>query len=135
MSFQQSNFEVSMQNQSSSSGNNTWRGLLIGFVPLALLVVIVAIALAVTALIRQFFASSGFFVEQQVVLITLLTGLIIALVIFVVAIVLTLRRIAAWQKSDAKKPSNAALWALGIIAFIVFLPILLAILLPQSPAP
>ena len=136
MSFQQSNFEVSMQQtQSSSSGNNAWRGLLIGFVPLALLVVIVVIALAVTALIRQFFASSGFFVEQQAVLITLITGLIIALVIFVVSIVLTLRRVAAWQKIGAKKPSNAALWALGITTLIVFLPVLLAIVLPQSPAP
>jgi uncharacterized membrane protein len=124
-----------MQAQSYSSENNTWRGILIGFIPLALFVIIVAIALAFTALMRQFFAPSGFFVEQQAVLISLVTGLVIGLVIFVVAIVLSLRRVTAWQKIGARKSANAALWALGITALVVFLPVLLAIVLPQSPAP
>lgn len=135
MSLQSSNAEVSMRAQSSSSENNTWRGLLIGFVPLALLVVMVVIALAVTALIRQFLDPSGFFVVQQAALITLIAGLVIALVIFVVAIVLTLQRVAAWQQIGATKSSRAALWSLGITAFIVLLPVLLAIVLPQNPAP
>ena len=132
MSLQSSNAEVSMRAKSSSSENNTWRGLLIGFVPLALLVVMVVIALAVTALIRQLFDPSGFFVVQQAALITLIAGLVIALVIFVVAIVLTLRRVAAWQQIGATKSSRAALWSLGITAFIVLLPVLLAIVLPQK---
>ncbi len=135
MSFQPSNAELSMQAQSSSSGNNTWRGLLIGFIPLALLVVIIIIALAVTALIRQLFAPSGFFVVQQAALITLIAGLIIALVIFVGAIVLTLRRVTNWQRQGAAKSSRAALWSLAISAVIVLLPVLLALLLPQNPAP
>src|SRR6266516_329376 len=124
MFLQSSNAEVSMQAQSSSSENNTWRGLLIGFVPLALLVV-----MAVIALIRQLFDPSGFFVVRQAALITLIAGLVIALVIFVVAIVLTLRRVAAWQRIGATKSSRAALWSLGITAFIVLLPVLLAIVL------
>jgi NADH:ubiquinone oxidoreductase subunit 6 (subunit J) len=95
----------------------------------------VVIALAVTALVRQIFAPSGFFVVQQAALITLITGLVIALVIYVVAIVLTLRRVAAWQQIGAKKSSNAALWSLAITAFIALLPVLLAIVLPQNPAP
>ncbi|GAC1406911.1 MAG: hypothetical protein NVSMB49_26680 [Ktedonobacteraceae bacterium] len=111
------------------------RGILIGFVPLALLVVIVAIALAITALVRQFFASSGFFVQQQAAVITLVVGLIIALVVYVVAIVLTLRHMARWQLQGAARPSLAALWSLAITALIVFVPILLALLLPQNPAP
>jgi uncharacterized membrane protein len=130
-----SNSGVSTQAQSSSPGNSTWRGILIGFVPLALLIVLVVIALVVTALVGQFIAPSGFFVEQQAVLITLVTGLVIGLVIFVVAIVLSLRRVNAWQKIGATKSANAALWALGITALVVFLPVLLAIVLPQNPAP
>lgn len=124
-----------MQAKMSFSGNNTWRGLLIGFVPLALLVVIVVIALTVTALIRQLFDQSGFFVVQQAALITLIAGLVIALVIFVVAIVLTLRRVTAWQQIGAMKSAKAALWALGITAFVVFLPVIVAFVLPQNPAP
>jgi uncharacterized membrane protein len=130
-----SNSGVSTQAQSSSPGNSTWRGILIGFIPLALLAVVVAIALAVTALMRQFFAPSGFFVEQQAVLITLIAGLIIALVLFVIAIVFTLRRVTAWQQIGVTKSANAALWALVITAFVVLLPVLLAIVLPQNPAP
>ena len=135
MSFQPSNAEQSMQAKLSFSGNNTWRGLLIGFVPLALLVVVVVIILAVIALIRQLFDPSGFFVVQQAALITLIAGLVIALVIFVVAIVLTLRRVAAWQQIGATKSSRAALWSLGITAFIVLLPVIVAFVLPQNPAP
>jgi len=135
MSSLPSNSQGSIQAQSYSSEENTWRGILIGFIPLALLVVIVAVALAVTALMRQIFVPSGFFVEQQAVLITLIAGLIIALVLFVIALVLTLRRVAAWQRIGARKSANAALWALVITAIVVFLPLLLAIVLPQNPAP
>ncbi|HEY6408002.1 MAG TPA: hypothetical protein VIY29_11090, partial [Ktedonobacteraceae bacterium] len=95
MSSLPSNSEVSAQVQPSFAENNTWRGLLYGFAPLVMLVMLVVIALAVTALVRQIFASSGFFVVQQAALITLITGLVIALVVYVIAIVLSLRRVAA----------------------------------------
>src|SRR5450759_3742946 len=135
MSSLPSNSEIPAHAQPSTSENNTWRGLLIGFVPLVVLVILVVITLAVTALVRQIFAPSGFFVVQQAALITLITGLVIALVIYVVAMVLALRRVAALQRNGAKKSSNAALWSLAITAFIVLLPVLLAIALPQNPAP
>jgi len=135
MSSLPSDSEVSAQAQPSTSENNTWRGLLIGFAPLVVLVILVVITLAVTALVRQIFAPSGYFVVQQAALITLVTGLVIALVIYVIAIVLALRRVAAWQRIGAKKSSTAALWSLAITAFIVLLPVILAIALPQNPAP
>ena len=133
MSSLPSNFEVPAQ--PSTSENNTWRGLLIGFAPLVALLILVVITLAVTALVRQIFAPPGFFVVQQAALITLITGLVIALVIYVVAIVLALRRVAAWQRIGAKKSSTAALWSLAITAFIVLLPVILAAVIPQNPAP
>ncbi|TMD63960.1 MAG: hypothetical protein E6I91_11810 [Chloroflexi bacterium] len=135
MSSLSSDSGVSMQAQSSSPENNTWRGFLTGIVPLVLLVVIVAIALAVTALVHQLFAPSGFFAQQQASVITLVVGLAIALVVYVGAFVRALRRGAAWQRQGAIKPSRAALWSLGITALIVVLPVLLAIVLPQHPAP
>jgi hypothetical protein len=125
----------SMQSPSSPRVNSALRETLIGFVPLVLLVVIVAITLAVTDLVRQFFASSGFFSQQQAEVITLIVGLVIALVVFIVAIVLTLRREARWQPQGAARPSRAALWSLAITALIVLVPVLLALLLPQNPAP
>lgn len=135
MSSLPSNSGVSMQAQSLSSDNNTWRGFLTGIVPLALLVVIVVIALAITVLVRQLFAPSGFFAQQQAAVITLVVGLIIALAVYGGAIVLALRRVATWQRQGATKSSRTALWSLGITALIVVLPIVLAIVFPQHPAP
>lgn len=125
----------SMQSLSSPQMNSALREALIGFVPLLLLVVIVVIALAVTVLVRQFFASSGFFAQQQAEVITLIVGLIIALVVYIVAIILTLRRVARWQTQGAARLSRVALWSLAITALIVLVPVLLALLLPQNPAP
>jgi len=127
--------EAPAQGRSSLWENDTLQGALRGLVPLGLLVVVVAIVLALTALMRQLFAGSGFFAQQQAAVITLIVGLVLALVIYGVAIFFTLRRVANWQMIGVAARARAALWALGITAFIVVLPVLLAIVLPQNPAP
>lgn len=108
------------------------RGVLLGLIPLALLLALVIAALLLTALTRQLTAASGFFTQQQVSLIVLIAGLGLAAVVYSVALVLTLRRVASWQPGTQ---ARAALLALGITALIVVSPVLLAIVLPQTPAP
>ena len=115
--------------------NDTLQGVLRGLIPLALLVVIVVITLAFTAFMRQLVAASGFFAQQQAAVITLIAGLLLALVIYGTAIFFTLRRIAIWQQIGAVARARAALWSLGVTALIVVLPVLLTIVLPQHPAP
>lgn len=107
------------------------RGVLIGLIPVALLVVVVVATLLLTALARQL--SSGFFAQQQMSLIVLIAGLALAMVVYIVALVRTLRRVASWQSGGI--PVRATLFALGATALFVVLPVLLAIVLPQSPAP
>jgi len=109
------------------------RDALLGLVPLVLLVLIIAVALALAALARQLLAASGFFAQQQAAVIILVAGFVLVLVAYVIAIVLTMRRIASWQQNGIA--ARAALWSLGITALIVILPFLVAILLPQHPAP
>ncbi|HEV2583860.1 MAG TPA: hypothetical protein VGT44_23600 [Ktedonobacteraceae bacterium] len=109
------------------------RGVLLGLIPLALLLALVVAALLLTALARQLTAASGFFTQQQVSLIVLIGGLALAAVVYSVALVLTLRHVASWQPGGAQ--ARTALLALGITALIVVLPVLLALLLPQAPAP
>ena len=123
------------QKRPSLWGNDRLQGALRGLVPLGLLLVLVVIALALAALMRQSFAGSGFFAQQQAAVITLAVGLAVAIVAYGVAIFFTLRRVATWQQTGAVAQARAALWALGITAFIVVLPVLLAIVLPQHPAP
>ncbi len=126
---------VPAQTPSSEFTSGAWRGIVAGLVPLGLLIVIVAITLLLTALARQVFAASGFFVQQQAAVIVLIAGLVLAIAVFAVATWRVLRRVAAWQQDGTAMQANAALWTLGTSALIVVVPILLALLLPQYPAP
>jgi len=112
-----------------------WRGLLVGLIPLGLLAAVVGIALLLTALARQMFEGSGFFAQQQAALIVLIVGLLLAIAVFAVAAWRVFRRVAAWQQSGARAQASAALWALSVTALLVVLPVVLALLLPQHPAP
>jgi hypothetical protein len=127
-SFERSNIPVQNHPQGGIA-----RGVLLGLIPLALLLALVIAALLLTALTRQLTAASGFFTQQQVSLIVLIAGLALAAVVYSVALVLTLRRVASWQQPSSQ--ARAALLVLGITALIVVLPVLLAIVLPQAPAP
>ena len=111
------------------------RGILVGLIPLGLLLLVVAITVLLTALARQLVASSGFFAQQQASVIVLIAGLVVALVVYIIAIVRTMRNIRSWQRSGEDGQARAALLALGCTALVVLLPVVLAIVLPQNPAP
>ncbi len=111
------------------------RGALIGLGPLGLLAGFVALAVVLTALARALAADAGFFAQQQAALSTLIAGLVLAILIFAIAVWRVLRRVAAWQQTGAAVQASAALWVLGATALVIVIPILLALLLPQHPAP
>jgi hypothetical protein len=102
------------QTRPSLGKNETLQGALRGLVPLGLLGAIVAIVFALTVLLRQLFAGSGFFVQQQATVITLFIGLVLAILVYGIAIFFTLRRLATWQQTGAAAQAGAALWALGV---------------------
>ena len=136
MSLQMDNaFHDPAQSLSLQHKGNALRGVLAGLIPLGLLLLIVAITVVLTALARLLVASSGFFVQQQAAVIVLIAGLIVALVVFIIALVRALRKITSWQRSGAVGQARAALFALGCTALVVLLPVVLAIVLPQNPAP
>jgi uncharacterized membrane protein YidH (DUF202 family) len=112
-----------------------WRGVLVGLIPLGLLAGIVAITLLVTALVRELVAGSGFYVQQQTALLALIVSLVLAIVVFAVASWRVLRRVKIWQRDGTTRQANSALWALTATALIIVLPVLLALILPQHPAP
>ena len=126
---------VAAQEPATVPKRSGWRGVLVGLIPLGLLAGIVLITLLVTALVRQLVAGSGFFVQQQTALIALIVGLVLAIVVFTVASWRVLRHVKIWQREGTTTQANAALWALTATALIIVLPVLLAIILPQHPAP
>jgi uncharacterized membrane protein YidH (DUF202 family) len=111
------------------------RGALIGLIPLGLLAGCVALAVVLTALARQLVTGSGFFVQQQAALSTLIVGLVLAIAVFALAVWRVLRRVAAWQRTGVAVQANAALWALSATALVIVVPVLLGLLLPQHPFP
>jgi len=98
-------------------------------------VVVLALVLAITALTRQLLATSGFFVQQEWVLIVLIAGMVLAIVVYAGSIWRILRRMATWQQAGMRGQARFALWALGATALVVIIPVLLTLLLPQHPAP
>jgi ABC-type bacteriocin/lantibiotic exporter with double-glycine peptidase domain len=128
-------FSGSAQNPSSHYKDSVLRGTLVGLIPLGLLMVLVAVTFLLTALARQLVASSGFFAQQQASLIVLVAGLAVALVVYIIAFVRTLRGVTTWQRGGAVGQARAALLALGFTGLVVLLPVVLTIVLPQSPAP
>lgn len=110
-------------------------GVLIGLIPLGLFAGFVLIAVVTTALARELTTGGGFYVQQQAALITLIIGLVLAIVVFAIACWRVLRQVALWQRAGVAVQATATLWTLGVTALVIVLPILLALLLPQHPAP
>jgi hypothetical protein len=120
------------------SGAPTWRflrGLLAGLLPLMLLAAIVALTLALALVVRLLTAPQGFLFERQVVIPVLGAGLLLGALIYALEVVLALRRVRLWREAGDTARVAGMLWSLGFGAVLVLLPLLLAALLPQHPAP
>ena len=110
-------------------------GVLIGLIPLGLLAGVVLLAVIATAIARGLTAGGGFYMQQEAALITLIIGLVLAVVVFAIACWRVLHLVGLWQKAGAAVQAAATLWTLGFTALVIVSPILLALLLPQHPAP
>jgi hypothetical protein len=124
-----------VQVSSSKLTGSAWRGALIGLIPLGLLTITVAVSILLTTLARQIFTTAGFFAQQQASVTVLIVGLVLTLAVYAIAIWRTLRRVGIWLQKGKIVQSRVALWALGVTALVVVTPILLALILPQHPAP
>ena len=110
-------------------------GVLVGLIPLGLLAGVVLIAVVATAIAREVTAGGGFYMQQQAALITLIIGLVLAIIVFAIACWRVLHQVALWQKMGEAVQAAATLWTLGFTALVIVSPILLALLLPQHPFP
>ena len=100
-----------------------------------MLVVISVVALTLAALVRQFIGASAFMLQQQVVLIILVCGLALNPGAITLAVIFVMRCVAAWQHDGYAERARVTLWMLGMSAMVILLPVLLAFVFPQHPAP
>src|SRR5260370_18002286 len=97
MSTVSSNAKGPVRGRSSLWKSNTFRGALVGLIPLGLLAGVVVLTLVIAVLARQLVAASGFFAQQQAALITLITGLVVAIIVYAVALSRRFRRLPPCQ--------------------------------------
>jgi hypothetical protein len=97
--------------------------------------VLVAAAVGLTAGARALTSGQGFATEQLATVVTLALGLALGFVLYSMAIVLVWRQMTAWRLAGAGRQATGALCGLAITALIVLLPVLLALVIPQHPAP
>jgi hypothetical protein len=118
-----------------STRGSAVRGFASSLIPLAPLAVIVIVALALAALARQLTAGQGFYTQQWAAGIAIVLGLLGSAASYIVTCVRALRRVKLWQQAGQTAQASGALWGLVVVALVVLLPLLLAILIPQQPAP
>lgn len=113
-----------------------WRaGVLAAAGPLVVLLALILAALIALALMRTLTASLGFVTQQAVAMATLALAGLIAAAGYGMACGRVLARIRTWQLADRRPAAAAAMATLCVTALFVLLPVLLATMLPQHPAP
>lgn len=110
-----------------------WLGLRVGVMPLVVLVSISFVTLLGAAVART--VTVGFFAQQQAALAVVVAGFILAVGGYGITIARVMRRIAFWQAGGMHIQARTALCSLCSTALLVVLPLALAVLLPQHPAP
>ena len=92
--------------------------------PLLIAAGMVILTIVLTAVVRTLGASQGFFVERDLAVTVLIVGLALTTLFYGLACYRLFRR-----------GLTADMVALRIIALVVLIPVILAIVLPQHPAP
>ncbi len=96
---------------------------------LAGLVLAVGIILSLTMLLHHVTSTAGFVVQQQMNVISIIVGLVLVAIVYILGIRRMLRVIREWEHQGKTALANVALWSLGITACILALPIVLVVLI------
>jgi hypothetical protein len=111
------------------------QAFLVGLSPLLPLAIIVLLTTGLTSVARQLTAGAGFYTQQWVAVILVVLGLLLGIASVIVFSRRAFRAIKGWQYSGRLSQANAALVGLVVVALVLVLPVVLAILAPQHPAP
>lgn len=118
-----------------SGDRGFWPALAYGLRPLGTLVLSLLVWLGVLLAAQYVMTDAGFLTQRLVGTIILVFGLLQGAITFLWLARRVLKQVGAWQETDATSAAWGALVALMFSAVVVALPILLGLVLPQSPAP
>ncbi len=124
-----------MSSFNASRSGGVASALLVGFLPLIFLVGVSGLTYGALLVARQLDASAPFAVQQQTSILIVVIGLALALIAYLATAWILFRRMTSWRMAGLETRIRVVLWALFITALIVLLPLIIAIVLPQHPAP
>jgi len=104
-----------------------WSIIWLGLAPLVLLAITGIAMMAVVALIRHLIGPASFFLQQQLFLIVMITGLAVAIIGYTIAITRALKRIETWRRNGYTTKATAGLVVVTIVAIIIVLPVILTL--------
>lgn len=119
----------------SGADDDLWSGVRAGAAPLLLTLVVGALMAGLTTLARVVAAPLGFLAWQPIVIVIWVVGLLLTAAVYAVGMARAWRRARGWQAAGLARRAAGAWWALGAATLIVLLPVILALALPQHPAP
>ncbi|HEY7021576.1 MAG TPA: hypothetical protein VH349_10700 [Ktedonobacterales bacterium] len=110
------------------------RGAGVGLAPAAFLYLSALVVFGFDTLMRVATTGLGFLTQLPILNVTSMLCLVALAVGFTLVSVRAFRRARRWRQDGETTAANAALWGLVVSALLVFVPVLVAILLPQHPA-
>lgn len=119
----------------TSEQDSFGRGFREGVLPLSPVALIALVALILAAMSRQVTAGQEFATQQVAAVLIVALGLLGCAIAYIACCWRVLRRVRYWHETGENARANGALWGLVLVALVIVLPLLLAILIPQYPAP
>lgn len=117
------------------AGDDLWGGVWAGAAPLLLALVVGALTAGLTALARVVATPLGFLAWQPIVIVIWVVGLLLTAAVYAVGMTWAWRRARGWQAAGLTRRAAGAWWAMGVVALLTLLPVIVALALPQHPAP
>ncbi|HEU5347161.1 MAG TPA: hypothetical protein VFU63_00985 [Ktedonobacterales bacterium] len=114
---------------------SAWRGFARGLTPLLTLAGWVAATLLLTLAIREMPTGLDLDTQQWIAVGVLANGLVVATIAYGITLARTFRQWRAHLLKEGDATATGMLWALVVTAAVVVLPIVVAALAPQHPAP
>lgn len=109
-------------------------GLVSGLTPLGILIGAFLLTVVATIAARVRLLTQGFAIQHAALPLIFGVGLLVAMVGAVVGIKQVFTRMRRWDEAGEVERARGSRWALIITALLVALPVVLAFMLPQSPA-
>lgn len=130
MELETSPVEVPLSGALGAESSNVWPVIGRGLLPLALMVVIGAIVVGLVLLVRLLVDPVRYFLLQDGLFVgIMISGLALVIITYIITTKRTLKRITVWRERGQTAKVIAAIVTLLLVAFILVLPLLLALLL------